>query len=152
MRKITAVAQKPTHPDINALCSQLSSGGKMWLKWCRRGSLKMTIRTPLKEAILYQMCAFNWDNFTRLKSWILISADETRFLSHISFTLCPLFNSSFISMGQKKKEPPRSVSWVYKYRFKWQRGVNCVLKFHNKLVEYFPTWNSIEDLWPVFHC
>ena len=24
-------------------------------------------------------------------------------------------------------------------RFKWQRGVNCVLKFHNKLVEYFPT-------------
>ena len=69
----------------------------------------------------------------------LISADETRFLTHISFTLCPLFNSSFISMGQKKKEPPRSVSWVYKDRFKWQRGVNCVLKFHNKLVEYFPT-------------
>ena len=167
MRKNTAVAQKPTHPDIYALCSQLSSGGKMWLKWCRRGilafvviadglvcrgSLKTTIRTPLKEAILYQMCAFNWDNFTRLKSCILISADETRFLSHISFTLCPLFNSCFISMGQKKKEPPRSVSWVYKDRFKWQRGVNCVLKFHNKLVEYFPTWNSIEDLWPVFHC
>ena len=118
MRKNIAVAQKPTHPDINALCSQLSSGGKMWLKWCRRGilafvviadglvcrgSLKTTIRTPLKEAILYQMCAFNWDNFTRLKSCILISADETRFLSHISFTLCPLFNSSFISMGQKKR-------------------------------------------------
>ena len=29
MRKNTAVAQKPTHPDINALCSQLSGGGKM---------------------------------------------------------------------------------------------------------------------------
>ena len=30
---------------------------------------------------------------------------------------------------------PRSVSWVYKDGFKWQRGVNCVLKFRNKRVE-----------------
>lgn len=69
---------KPTHPDINTLSAQLSSGGRMWWKRCIRGmlafvvtadglvfwgSFKTTIRTPLKEAILYQMCTFNWDNF-----------------------------------------------------------------------------------------
>ena len=34
---------------------------------------------------------------------------------------------------------PRSVSYVYEDRFKWQRGVNCFLKFCNKLIEFLPT-------------
>ena len=149
MRKNTAVAQKPTHPDINALCSQLSSGGKMWLKWCRRGilafvviadglvcrgSLKTTIRTPLKEAILYQMCAFNWDNFTRLKSCILIRLQTRRVFYRTFLLLYVLFLTPALFQWDKKKRNRQGLS------------VGCTRIDLNGREVSTASWSSIRNL------